>query len=164
MEELLKWEHLQQVLGEYGQALRNEYQDNLIRDGKIASGNLLNSVEYEVQFDNRAIWLQLKLEDYYKWVEEGRGPGKFPPPDKILEWIRIKPIIPDDRGTGKLPTEQQLSFLIGRKIAEEGIEPGKQLHKAIEDTWDRWEQKIDEAISLDVEETVDLISSSFFKD
>ena len=161
MEEIVRWSNLQKVLGEYGEALRNEYQDNLIRDNKIASGKLLNSVEYEVQFDERAIWLQFRLEDYYKWVENGRGPGKFPPPDKILEWIRIKPVIPDNR-TGKLPTEQQLSFLIGRKIAEEGIKPGNQLHKAIETEYENWEERIDEAIALDVEEAIDIIFSSFF--
>ena len=164
MEEIVRWSNLQKVLGEYGEALRNEYQDNLIRDNKIASGKLLNSIEYEVQFDERAIWLQFRMEDYYKWVENGRGPGKFPPPDKILEWIRIKPIIPDDRmGTGKLPTEKQLSFLIGRKIAEEGIEPGNQLHKAIETEYENWEARIDEAIALDVNESLEIIFSSFFK-
>ena len=163
MEELIKWTNLQKVLGDYGQALRNEYQDNLIRDNKIASGKLLNSIEYEVQYDERSIWLQFKMEDYYKWVENGRAPGKFPPPDKIMEWIRIKPIIPDDRmGTGKLPTEKQLAFLIGRKIAEEGIEPGNQLHTAIDNTWEQWEDRIDEAIAQDVEEAIDIIFSSFF--
>lgn len=163
MEELIKWTNLQKVLGEYGEALRNEYQDNLIRDNKIASGKLLNSIEYEVQYDERSIWLQLKMEDYYKWVENGRAPGRFPPPDKIMEWIRIKPVIPDDRmGTGKLPTEKQLSFLIGRKIAEQGIEPGNQLHNAIDNLWGQWEERIDEAIAQDVEEAIDIIFSSFF--
>lgn len=163
MEEIIKWTNLQKVLGDYGQALRNTYQDNLIRDGKIATGNLLNSVEYEVQFDDRAIWLQFKMEEYYKWVENGRQPGKYPPPDKILEWIRIKPIIPDGR-TGKLPTEQQLAFLISRKIAEEGIPAGNQLHQAIETELGAWEERIDEAIAMDVENYLEVIFSSFFKD
>lgn len=161
MEELIQWSNLQRVLGEYGEALRNEYQDNLIRDNKIASGKLLNSIEYEVQFDERSIWLQFRMEDYYKWVENGRAPGRFPPPDKILEWIRIKPVVPDNR-TGKLPTEQQLTFLISRKIAEQGIEPGNQLHSAIDNTWTQWEERIDEAIAQDVSEAIDIIFSSFF--
>lgn len=161
MEELIKWTNLQRVLGEFAQELRNRYQDNLIRDGKIATGNLLNSVEYKVQYDDRAIWVELHLEEYYKWVENGRGPGKFPPPDKILEWIRIKPIIPDDRG-GRLPTEQQLAFLIGRKIAEQGIEPGNQLHNAMDDIYPQFEERIDEAIALDIDEAIDIIFSSFF--
>ena len=161
MEELIKWTNLQRVLGEFAQELRNRYQDNLIRDGKIATGNLLNSIEYKVQYDERAIWVELHLEEYYKWVENGRGPGKFPPPDKILEWIRIKPIIPDDRG-GRLPTEQQLAFLIGRKIAEQGIEPGNQLHNAMDDIYPQFEERIDEAIALDINEAIDIIFSSFF--
>lgn len=161
MEELIKFENLQRVLGEFAQELRNRYQDNLIRDNKIASGNLLNSIDYKVQYDDRAIWVELHLEDYYKWVENGRAPGKFPPPDKIMEWIRIKPIIPDDRG-GKLPTEQQLAFLIGRKIAEEGIEPGNQLHNAMDGIYPQFEEKIDEAIALDINDAIEIIFSSFF--
>lgn len=161
MDALIKFENLQRVLGEFAVELRNIYQDNLIRDNKIATGNLLNSVDYKVQYDDRAIWVELHLEDYYKWVENGRAPGKFPPPDKIMEWIRVKPIIPDDRG-GRLPTEQQLAFLIGRKIAEEGIEPGNQLHNAMDDIYHQFEEKIDEAIALDVNDAVDIILSSFF--
>ena len=161
MDGLIKWSNLQRVLGEFAVELRNRYQDNLIRDGKVATGNLLNSIDYKVQYNDREIWVELHLEDYYKWVENGRAPGKFPPPDKILEWIRIKPIIPDDRG-GRLPTEQQLAFLIGRKIAEQGIEPGKQLHNAMDDVYPHFEERIDEAIAQDVNDAVDIIFSSFF--
>lgn len=161
MEELIKFENLQRVLGEFAVELRNRYQDNLIRDEKIATGNLLNSIDYKVQYDDRAIWVELHLEDYYKWVENGREPGKFPPPEAILEWIRIKPVIPDDRD-GRLPTEQQLAFLIGRKIAEEGIEPGNQLHNAMDDIYPQFEERIDEAIAQDINDAVEIIFSSFF--
>ena len=163
MEDIIKWENLRRVLGEFAQELRNRYQDNLIRDNKIATGNLLNSVEYKVDFDDRSIWVELHLEDYYKWVEEGRGPGKYPPPDKILEWIRWKPIVPDDRqGTGKLPTEQQLVYLISRKIAENGIEPGHQLRDAMNDIYAEFEERIDDAIAMDINDAVEVIFSSFF--
>lgn len=161
MEELLSWDNLRQVLGEYGEALRNQYQDNLIRDGKIATGNLLNSVEYKVEADGRSISLSLKMEEYYKWVEEGRAPGRFPPPDAIMSWIEMKPIIPDDR-TGKLPTENQLAFLISRKIAEEGIPAGHQLRDARADLQEEWEDRIDQALALDVQKAVDIIFSSYF--
>lgn len=173
MEELIKWTNLQRVLGEFAVELRNRYQDNLIRDGKIATGNLLNSIDYKVQYDDRAIWVELHLEDYYKWVENGRGPGKYPPIDKIMEWIRVKPIIPDDRG-GKLPTEHQLAFLIARSIAGDspnqselknpngGIEPGYQLRDAQREMMDEFEERIDEAIALDINEAIDIIFSSFF--
>ena len=165
MEELIRWTNTKRVLEEYAVKLRNTYQDNLIRDGKIASGQLLNSIEYKVQYDDRAIWVELHLEEYYKWVENGRAPGKYPPwddPDNgILKWIRIKPIIPDDRG-GRLPTERQLSFLIARKIAEQGIEPGYQLRDAQREMMDEFEDRIDEAIALDINDAIEIIFSSFF--
>lgn len=161
MEEIIKWGNLRRVLGEIANEIRNEYQDKLIRDDKIASGHLLNSVEYEVVTDDRSITVNLSLADYYKWVEEGREPGSFPPPDAILEWIKVKPVLPDGR-SGRLPTEQQLAYLIGRKIAEEGIEPGYQLRDTMKDLADDMDDRINEAISLDISNSLDVLFTTYF--
>lgn len=155
------WDNLKKVLEEYAVKLRNTYQDKLINDDKIATGNLLNSVEYILESDETQISVSLKLEDYWKYVENGREPGKFPPIDSIMEWISVKPILPDER-TGKLPTEKQLSFLIARKIANEGIEAGNQLSDTQKELQDEWMVKIEEAITKDVSENVDIIFSQFF--
>ena len=161
MDGIIRWDNLQRVLGEFAVELRNRYQDNLIRDGKIAGGDLLNNMEYKVESGDRSVEVSLRLEDYWKWVENGRGPGKFPPPDRIMEWIRVKPVIPDNR-TGRLPTERQLAFLIGRKISEEGIKPGHQLREAVSDIMGEFENRIDEAISRDIDAGFDVLFSSFF--
>ena len=161
MEEIIKWDNLRRVLGEIANEIRNEYQDKLIRDDKIASGHLLNSIEYEVVTDDRSITVNLSLADYYKWVEEGREPGSFPPPDAILEWIKVKPVLPDGR-SGRLPTEQQLAYLIGRKIAEEGIEPGYQLRDTMKDLADDMDDRINEAISLDISNSLDVLFTTYF--
>ena len=165
MEEIIRWDNLKRVLDEFGNELRNTYQDKLIRDDKIATGELLNSVEYKVDYDDRSITLSLELAEYWKWVEEGREPGAYPPWDGpnegILNWIKMKPVVPEERN-GVLPTEKQLSFLIARKIAEEGIEPGYQLRDAKKDLMDDFEDKIDEAITLDVQQYLDVIFSSYF--
>jgi hypothetical protein len=78
-------------------------------------------------------------------IEEGRKPGKAPPPDVLLKWVRkrglgvksfsiktrralgVRRII--DRSTGKkrsagkslLIQQKSIAFLIGRKIAKEGL-------------------------------------------
>lgn len=161
MDGIIRWDNLQRVLGEFAVELRNRYQDNLIRDGKIAGGDLLNNAEYKVESGDRSVEVSLRLEDYWKWVEDGRGPGKFPPPDRIMEWIRVKPVIPDNRN-GRLPTERQLAFLIGRKISEEGIKPGHQLREAMSDIMGEFESRIDEAISRDIDAGFDILFSSFF--
>lgn len=57
----------------------------------------------------------LHLPPYWMYLENGRGPGRFPPPEAIRNWIEVKHIVP--RGDTTVP---QLTYLISRKIAREG--------------------------------------------
>lgn len=152
MEELFK--NLTEALRRFGPLLIREYQNQLAQSNHNASGRLSSSLEYEVAWKGGLLELSLSLEDYWKYVEEGRRPGKFPPPQKILEWIRVKHIAPRPYN-GKLPTEQQLAFLIGRKIAREGIKGTNDLNKAEESNWDKLLDIIDEAIEKDINESLD---------
>ena len=157
----MKWENLYNLLMEYGEIIRNKYQDNLIRNNRIASGNLLNSIDFDVNYDDRSIKLTLSLEDYWKYIEDDTKPH-WPPVDKIREWIRIKPVIPHSKN-GKLPTESQLTYLIGRKISIEGTKGTKDLHNAIEDTVTDFETKIQEAIAKDVSNEIDVLFTQYFR-
>lgn len=152
-EQLIKYDHLREVLERYAVELRNEYQDNLIRSDRVASGDLLNTVEYEVKDKNGTYTVSLKLQDYWKWVESGRPPtekgGNGDLRTAILEWIKIKPVLPHTDKNGKLPTPQQLAYLISRKIHKEGYEGTQDLRKATESVWDRFVYEIYEAIDKD---------------
>lgn len=161
MDNIINWTNLQEVLTEYAERLRNQYQDNLIMDDKLASGKLLNSVEYLIEKGGNEISVSIRLEDYWKWVENGRGPGKFPPMDKILDWIKVKPVVPDER-SGRLPTEKQLAFLIGRKISEEGVEGTNDLQKAVDEITEQYEELIGLAIDADLNDSMDVIMSEFY--
>ena len=151
MEELLSLPNVQRVLGEFAVALRNEYQDNLILHNRIASGDLLNSVEYVIDRDGYTYTVSLMLKDYWYFVENGRKAGKWPPMDAILSWIKAKPVLPRPNAEGKLPTPQQLAFLIARKIGEEGTEGTQDLRKATDTIWDTFEDRLYEAIDADVD-------------
>ena len=157
------WEKTYKVLEEYIVDVMKRYQDELISDGKIATGNLLNRINYVIEKNDSQIWVGLQLEDYYKYVEFGRQPGRFPPVDKIREWINAKPILPDNRN-GKLPTPDQLAFLIGRKIALEGIEAGNQLTRTLEEFNQLYEEKILQAVSDDLDEEIDIILTEYMSD
>lgn len=157
----MKWTNLEKVLEEYAIELRNKYQDNLINSDRLASGELLNSVEYIIEKDNISISVSLQLAEYWKYVEWDTKPH-WPPVDKIKEWIRVKPILPDDR-FGKLPTPDQLAFLIGRKISEEGTKGSNDLHSAIDEINSLFLEKIEEAITMDVEEASSVIFTEFFR-
>ena len=145
------------VLAEYATAVLNAYQDRLIRDNKIATGDLLNSAEYVITSENGSILVQLSLESYWKYVEHGRRPGKFPPPTAIIGWIQAKPVIPKPDSSGKLPTVRSLAYLIGRKIATEGIKPTNALAAAAEGQTAVWEERIRAALAEDFTEGLALI-------
>lgn len=141
-----------------------QYKTALQEADKVASGALLNSIDYTVEINDRQVTLSIYAEEHWKYVEYGRNPGKFPPLDTIKSWIKVKGLprsgqgllikghgaydvtytvpkhkrktkdgytyveehtvrrrikaVPDRR---VLPTENQLAYLIGRKIAKKGI-------------------------------------------
>lgn len=151
MDKLIDLPHVQAVMEEMAIAIRNEYQDNLIRNDRIASGDLLNNIEYEITRGDFTYTIYVKMKDYWYYVENGRKAGKWPPIDNILNWIKIKPVLPRPNAEGKLPTPQQLAFLIARKIGEEGTEGTQDLRKATDTIWDTFEDRLYEAIDKDVD-------------
>lgn len=151
MDKLIDLPHVQAVMEEMAIAIRNEYQDNLIRNDRIASGDLLNNIEYEVTRGDFTYTIYVKMRDYWYYVENGRKAGKWPPIQNILDWIKIKPVLPRPNAEGKLPTPQQLAFLIARKIGEEGTEGTQDLRKATDTIWDTFEDRLYEAIDEDVD-------------
>lgn len=136
----------------------NTYKSLLVRDGKKASGNLINSIRnVDIAFNNGEIVGEISLASYWKYVEYGRRPGKFPPLQNILDWVKIKPVIPRPVNGLKAPSEKQLAFLISRKIAKDGIKAGNQLQEALEITWSKWENTLSQSITEDIQRMVDMM-------
>lgn len=125
-------------------------RQNLDANGTNASRELYDSLEKIVEIGEDYYKVSISLADYWKYVENGRGPGKFPPPDKIRSWIEIKPVQIQPGMNGKTPSVEQLTFLISRKIAEEGTEAQPFFQPAVDDALARFEERISEAITQDV--------------
>ena len=156
------WEKTYEVLKEYAIELRNTLQDSYINDDRIATGDLLNSVEYIIEKDDRQIEVSLELKEWWKYVEEDTKPH-FPPPDAMLNYIKAKPILPKPDRNGKLPTPNQLAYLIGRKISEVGTTGTHNVRDTVRLINERYEEKIGQAISEDINNELDVIFSQSFK-
>lgn len=78
---------------------------------KSASGALINSIDYRLQETAQEIKLIIDANDYLKYVDEGRKPGKFPPIQAIEKWTKLKGI------------PQSAVFPIAKSIFKFGIEP-----------------------------------------
>ena len=156
------WEKTYEVLKEYAIELRNTLQDSYINDDRIATGDLLNSVEYIIEKDDRQIEVSLQLKEWWKYVEEDTKPH-FPPPDAMLNYIKAKPVLPKPDRNGKLPTPNQLAYLIGRKISEVGTTGTHNVIDTVRLINKRDEEKIGQAISEDINNELDVIFSQSFK-
>lgn len=61
--------------------------------------------------------------DYLKYLVFGRGPGKFPPPEKMLKFVQDNPeILESMKRIWQYTTERSAAYVIGRKIAREGTD------------------------------------------
>lgn len=150
--------NLTRVLNEYAQGLVENYKAALGAESINASGELANSVKYVI--DNKVkgrFEVKLELLEYWKYVEYGRKAGKMPPISAIKQWIEVKPIIPRPMKNGKLPTINQLAYLISRKIGLEGTKGRGVLGERIENANRVFWEDIEDAILKDLGIQLDVI-------
>ena len=175
-----KWSHIHKVLNDFGKELVEVYIKNIEERGINASKNLANSVSYEIHVGDREMGVDISLADYWKYVEYGRKAGKFPPLDSIERWIEVKGIKPMTRtqssvkrwtqhqgeirkNDGSIPGIKSLAYLIGRKIAKEGIQPRPILTTAVDEVFKRFDEALNEAVTQDIKTDVDTILEEIYK-
>ena len=152
----MTFNNLQQVLDDFTKDVAETYRGLLLRDGKNATGELISSIRpMTPELVNGAFECSLSLAPHWKYVENGRRPGKFPPVENILEWVKAKPqLARPNRLDRKELAPKQLAFLVARKIANKGIQPGNQLEEAMDIVYARWKDRIDAAITADIETVI----------
>lgn len=147
------FENLVECLTKLGEEIKEAYKERLETEGINASGKLSNSVKAQVSVNGSVYEIVLQLEDYWKYIEKGRpstqnnGDGELR--RAILEWITAKPVIKRPYN-GKLPTDEQLAYLISRKIHTLGYEGKQPLYHTLEDMKDRIYEEIEQALVKDI--------------
>ena len=154
MNELLKFPNLQSVMEEYIKELKMEYENKLLDNDHVASWNLINNIEIVTHFQGQDYWIGFNLQDYWKYIEYGTKPH-FPPVNKLMEWIKIKPVLPRPNKNGKLPTTKQLAYLIGRKISKVGTKGTYDLSESNRTINQKYEELIQMALDEDVTDAID---------
>lgn len=84
-------------------------KEALIEKGKQASGTLVKSVNAKVRTDGKKAVIEVFAEDYLRYVDKGRRPGKHPPIKPLKEWVALKGM------------ETSAAYAIANKIAAKGI-------------------------------------------
>lgn len=149
------------IIEEFGKDLIDQYK-SAIHDFEIdASGELSSTAQYsKTTSTNNGYNIVLLLKEYWQYVEYGRKEGSFPPVDSIRQWINDKNIIAmpyEVNGEYRIPTNEQLAFLIGRKIFEKGIEPRPILQESVDLLLPEFQLKLATALSEDIRQDLEKI-------
>lgn len=133
------------VLNDYAQRIKNLYREKNIEAGYDPAAELQN-ISFNVESDNGNFSMVFHMPDYWRWAENGRGPGKMPPEGVLLRWMEFKQILPSQvqlpDGRSYLPSMKSLEYLIRRKIGREGTQG--------QHTWEATENEIKESLIRDV--------------
>ncbi len=136
----------------------NAYREQVRSSGHLASGRLNESLSSRVWVTEDSVTVTIDGEAYAKYLNTGTRPH-FPPVSAILEWIRVKPVLPRPMANGKLPTEKQLAFMICNHIEREGTPETHILEDALKnsDFVNKLKQTIQNELGRQIERTVEQI-------
>lgn len=158
MDELVNLSQVYAVLEDLAHDIGEGYKGTLVADGHfttVPSGDLklLQSIKTRVAVGNGYYEVQMDLNDYWKYLENGTRPH-WPPREAILNWIRIKPVVPRPNELGRTPTENQLAYLISRKIAKEGTKASHGLERTKEAVIGTYRDKLAAALGHDISDYI----------
>lgn len=141
----MKWLNLQSCMEDYRKFLEDVAKE------ETKHYELSKKIYFTLQVNDTVFEIEFNAPEYWKYANYGRGPGKFPPIDKIEDWIRRRKITPYPTKSGKTPTRPQLAFLIARKIANEGFKGSGFLEFTLKQQEEYWEDRISDAIYMDIQ-------------
>lgn len=156
--ELIDLTELQNVLQDLANDIRDNFKEHLQFNDRYTemgvpagySQRLIDSVKTQVVVGDREWEVTMTLNDYWKYVEDDTKPH-FPPVNKILEWVQIKPVIPRPDSKGRLPSPKSLAFLIGRSISRKGTKGSHDLEKVKDGVIPFYREKIAAALGHDMQ-------------
>lgn len=158
---------VESVLNLFGKRVQQQAKSNLTKKKKSDTGELYESISYELKVSKNSFQLKFKMPDYGMFVDKGvRGktssnkapnsPFKFGSrtgrkgglTDRINAWVTRKKIQFKERGTGKFLSYKSTAFLITRAIYNKGLETTNFISKPFENEFKKLPNEVVEAYGL----------------
>lgn len=139
---------------ELGSDIVDTIKKILQSENKVATGNLIQSLDYKVIEVIGKVFLEITAADYFPFVDKGRRPGKMPPIKPIKSWMAAKGIVSKNKS---------LPFLIARSIGEKGIKPTNVKQRAIKEVMKNVDKVLKKGAVKDIEKWIDQNFKSVMK-
>jgi len=121
------------VLHTFGTKFAADMAKKLNELNDIDTGKLIESMTFQVKrFGTNYVW-EFSMNEYYKWLDAGSKPGKFPwdkskgldptgQGNVLYQWVKRNNYLMTGEGVPKkkLTNQKSLAYLIGRKIKLKG--------------------------------------------
>ena len=129
-------------------ALGDEIKKNLIlemrRTKSIASGDLLNSIQFKVEPTPDGAIVSIEANEYIVYVDKGRKRGKYAPVKALEKWVKAKGIATSQNKV------KSIAFAINNKIKKDGIKPRPILERTYSNGLPMYDKIIDETLNKDL--------------
>lgn len=156
-EQLIDFPEVYAVLADLAHDVEVGYKDTLMADGHYTTlgseVTLLQSVKTQVVTGDRYYEVTMDLNDYWKYLENGTRPH-WPPREAILNWVRIKPVLPRPDSLGRVPSKNQLAYLISRKISKVGTKASHGLERTKDAVITAYRDRLKEALGHDIQDFI----------
>ena len=171
-------EDIDKIIIPFGDALANDLKSSLelaLHDGgsrNVQESSVTFQPKYTVTNDSVSVQIVTEQEHWF-YIENGRKPGKMPPPNKLgKEWQSSQKIDPRkviaeiQIKTGKKTSKKlsfdkatkQLSFLIARSIGKKGFKPRPFIDRVLKDgRIDKLTKDISQVLKKDI--TIQLVKA-----
>ena len=150
----MELKELEKELEIVGAFMANILIAEIYAKGKVASGNLVKSVEFEVRQKGNNYVVDLLADRYIINVSKGRkagypngGDGSFL--KALIDWVKIKSIETDDKKA------KAAAWAIRESIFKKGIPPTNIIEFAIEEIDKQVDAMVREALGKDIERHFD---------
>ena len=144
--------HLKEQLDKIGKDVVADLIKELLSADKKVTGQLINSLRYEVLETIDSVLLNIYSNEYFDVVDKGRRAGaKQPPVNAIIPWVEARGI------QFKNSSTESTAFVIARSIGIKGIKGIEVKEKVIQNIINNKTQLISQGFTQDVLEAIEKI-------
>lgn len=157
-------------LDKFGKFIVQQSRSNLTKKGKKDTGELYNSLGYELIVSKNSFQLSIRMADYGTFIDKGvkgvsssskapnspykfgTGTGRSGGLTKGIDgWIKRKRIQFKEKGSGKFMSYNQTSFLIRNSIWNKGLQTTNFFERPFELAFAKLPDELVESYALDIE-------------
>ena len=163
----------QEALNKFAKYVVSQSKANLTRQKKNASGNLRNSLGYDLKVSENSFSLEFIMAEYGMFIDEGvhgskssyletrnsrfefSGRFKTIPTKALDKWVVRKGIKGTRDEKGRFIDRQSLKYIIAKSIYEKGIRASMFFTKPFEKAFENLPQEVIEAYALDIDDLLE---------